>query len=589
MARAGRGPGVRRIGPRPRAEAVRRPQRRAAAAAAAAGNEFQRYLDWRFAQDGYQSAAVRRDDPASHDRYYPREWFAQKENTNLSVHGDDVVGWLASLKRKRVGARLSADEKRNMFWSVERSTRETSRAKRYGERARAQEQTTLPAAGCGLFAVPYLDWSVERGCMPLLSPKAAHLLYAEHRRCVEELNVLVSGSPAEAMPLDELVITTARDSTMEKVHELATRHWNRLFFWRCIVPYGSVDVPIAFHRAVWRDFPPRGYVFPYEDELPVTQSEAMRELARVLLEEVLEDDLTSERYVWLVADRQLGKMRSFSTGPPRTTQCPLSVDLVPLLCIPLCADLLLDGASLADLFRRWWHTVDWEFVGQCHGTSLKDDYGFLSADLEGRQGPNDVHVFPSMPTLREQSFQQAQASGGKEDPLAHIKAQWEVTRALFGTEREDQVFMGPGMHQAEKGDQQTQLRWHLSQQYHILATHADMERPPPTQWLGWEQTERWFEQQKAKAQLHRTASHPPPSGIPWPEENNKPLLVEQTEDPEAAAPYQDGDPKPWEEVEEQWLHNQVHRPEHDFWRRRATTSTASNKNAVYYGMSVKSN
>ena len=178
---------------------------------------------------GKRSAASRaaRDAETPSETYYPREWFSQKETTELSLF-ENVKEWRGEKGKHAPGMRTTDAARHALYWRMEQMMRQQ-------EKHRNEE--------VGMFFLPYLDWGVRDGCKPFLSPTHAHRLYTDlHRFHVDELTRLTSGTNAEAAPLDVLVDATSFDATQYLVNFHASMHWNMLFCWKSIVPYGSVGM-----------------------------------------------------------------------------------------------------------------------------------------------------------------------------------------------------------------------------------------------------------------------------------------------------------------------------------------------------------
>eukprot|EP00755_Sulcionema_specki_P026563 Sspe_Gene.16111::Locus_5666_Transcript_1_1_Confidence_1.000_Length_1843::g.16111::m.16111/K04564/SOD2; superoxide dismutase, Fe-Mn family len=509
-----------------------------------------------------RSSALRKP-MVNHDNYYPREWFSQTENGNMTIYSG-TSEWIKSLPAKQIGVASTVDERRERFWKMEGAMRETRRRK--------QEKT-------GYHFLPYLDWPVEKGCKPFLSNKQAQFLYTViHQGHVDALCEHIQGTQFEAVPLEDLIKETAFDAANALIHYRASMHWNMLFFWKSIVPYGSVDVPLDLRRAIHADFCKAG---PREEQRSLDSLENLR---KEFIEEGMQHP--GNGFLWLLWDKVQHQMAIKVTSGH---QCPISLGWTPLLG---CS--LWEHASLFDYkddrltyLQRFWLCIDWSWVAHCLKLSRGEGVEMLSIDFTGRDSPFDVHLFPSSPTLQDRQKQIQAARGfGVGDPLEGIRKQWESWRA--NAIENSPGLMGPSMHMASHEDQEADVKWNTAHYQHIVGTHSTQTiAPPPVQWLGWVQTERWFEQLQAWENVHKAAVHPPLSGIPIPEEGEQhtPILALMNEEVEEPPEYQEGDPKPWVDMREQWFHPHVHEPEHDFWRKRVKTGFEAS--SIYFGGTLK--
>eukprot|EP00756_Hemistasia_phaeocysticola_P052181 Hpha_TRINITY_DN2738_c0_g1::TRINITY_DN2738_c0_g1_i1::g.110377::m.110377 len=582
---------------RPRVARSRRLATEVRAAAPFLKYQFERGCKQLFASDACES-----DLGEGLNQYYPREWYAQTEYVNRGM-ASDATDWQRRAGVRKVGAVLDAEERRTVFWDMERAMRQASVRKRDGlsvtELEDKNQKEGTPATGA--FYLPYLDWSLEKGCRPLLPPKVAFEALMHHRRVVDMLRVAVSGTPHEAAPLEHVVMNTAFDATQSRVHMLAAEHFNMLFFWKCIVPYGSVHVPDQLNRVLWRWFCPTAERDKVRKAKGLLQSEgALEELKARMKREVMDHGTGADdtgRFVWLVLEPRSGALRVRSTGGEVAASSPISVGLIPLLgcCIGEHVMRAEDGEDDVDradrldsYFERFWLCTDWDWVGRCYEMATKEQT-FLSIDIYGRKSKSDVHVFPSQPTFRDKQLQTTMAQGGRDDPLEHTKAQYNAWRDIRRDELENQISLAPGVDSASRDHQDMELTWHLGQQYHILSAHAALQHPYPNQNIGWLQTERSNEQLKVKSELERTAVHPAPSGLSWPEEKlsaNNPLLVSPLEHPDELPVFEEDTEKPWEEAEEKWLHGGVHEVEYDFRKRFAPREGGNDFSQNYYGHKV---
>eukprot|EP01061_Rhynchopus_euleeides_P018900 TRINITY_DN31144_c0_g1_i1.p1 TRINITY_DN31144_c0_g1~~TRINITY_DN31144_c0_g1_i1.p1 ORF type:complete len:523 (+),score=197.38 TRINITY_DN31144_c0_g1_i1:36-1571(+) len=494
------------------------------------------------------SRAVRETETTD-DTYYPREWYVQKENVELSLY-KDVKEWRDVTGKRSPGKALPEDTRRELFWRME-------------QMMRTQEHHRNEKVG--MFFLPYLDWSLREGCKPFLSPTHAHRLYTDlHRTHVEELTRLTAGTPAEAAPLDVLVDATAFDAANALVNFHASMHWNMLFCWKSIVPFGSVDMPVRIRRVIWQYFSENG-----EDQL----REAFEEAAM---------NHVGNGFVWIVWNRALQLLEVKVT---ERHQCPKVLDLVPVLGLNLWDNAVAPGYGMNKLeyVKRFWHCIDWTWADYCMGLIQKDSE--ILHEEGARFSEEKVHRFPTQVSIRDDMLLRNRVRKSRDEPHARIKRDWEAWRTM--RIRQDPGVFGPGMHMASHQDQETEFLWKVAQQYHIVHAHCQFSRPPPpTQLASWTMTRRWFNQLQAKHILRKTAVFPPASGILWPEEEDQELVAAALDDVEDLPEWDEEEsPRPWKEMRERWFHSNTHEKELDFWRIRF--NIANNKHGLYFGLRIK--
>ena len=244
------------------------------------------------------------------DHYYPREWFGQQENVVMGM-SKTTSEWVESLEDKKVGAEQnrSPAKNREIYWKMEKSMSESCK----------QQQSS------GMFFMPYLDWSIEDGCKPLLKKEHAHHLYTViHQKHVDELVRHTTGTTLEAAPLDTLISATSFDATKALVHHHACMHWNMLFYWKSIVPFGAIDIPVNLRRVLWRDF--EGGPEGLEREF---QEAAM--------------NFVGNGFVWLIYNPVVQKLEIRTT---HGSQCPSVLSVYPLLCCNIHDSCISPGYGL---------------------------------------------------------------------------------------------------------------------------------------------------------------------------------------------------------------------------------------------------
>lgn len=102
----------------------------------------------------------------------------------------------------------------------------------------------------GFFYLPGLDFVMYRGCQPLFTAEQLRLHYGRHHRAyVNKLNELIEGTPFYGMTLDEIIRRTSEIPEHKAVFNNAAQHYNHMFFWKSIAPWG-VNFPPEFKGAI---------------------------------------------------------------------------------------------------------------------------------------------------------------------------------------------------------------------------------------------------------------------------------------------------------------------------------------------------
>lgn len=116
---------------------------------------------------------------------------------------------------------------RNMFWRFDEATR------RAEANFRAQ----------GFFFMPTLDFPIHRGVMPLFSSAQVRMHVKHHKAYIAKLNTLIKGTEFEGQQLDAIVKASHNNPVSSAVFNNAAQHYNHMFFWKSITPFGSVCPP----------------------------------------------------------------------------------------------------------------------------------------------------------------------------------------------------------------------------------------------------------------------------------------------------------------------------------------------------------
>ena len=102
-----------------------------------------------------------------------------------------------------------------------------------------------------LLPLPYAPSALE----PAISARTIEFHYGKHHAgYVDKLNDLVRGTPLARLPLDEVILRTARDRKATGIFNNAAQAWNHDFFWRSMTPGGGGGPDDALGRQIAADF-----------------------------------------------------------------------------------------------------------------------------------------------------------------------------------------------------------------------------------------------------------------------------------------------------------------------------------------------
>jgi len=102
-----------------------------------------------------------------------------------------------------------------------------------------------------LLPLPYAPSALE----PAISARTIEFHYGKHHAAyVDKLNNLVQGTPLARLPLDEVILRTARDRKATGIFNNAAQVWNHDFFWRSVTPGGGGSPDNVLGRQIAADF-----------------------------------------------------------------------------------------------------------------------------------------------------------------------------------------------------------------------------------------------------------------------------------------------------------------------------------------------
>ena len=165
--------------------------------------------------------------------------------------------------------------------------------------------TRATAAPYGLPPLPYaLD-----ALAPVLSADTLAYHHGKHHKAyVDNLNRLTTGTDFAGLPLDEIVLRSARHATHAAVFNNAAQVWNHNFYWQSLRPQGGGEPPAELKRRLEEAF---GSVAACKKELATASASQF-----------------GSGWAWLVADGE--RLRVVKTS---NADLPLTQGLRPLLAI----------------------------------------------------------------------------------------------------------------------------------------------------------------------------------------------------------------------------------------------------------------
>ncbi len=185
----------------------------------------------------------------------------------------------------------------------------------------------------------------ENALAPVISEKTVEFHYHKHHAgYVQKTNELIYNTDLENKSLEEIILTTANNSTYQTLFNNAAQAWNHQFYWQSLKPYAETSVvPEKLKMLIERDF---GTVEALKNQL---QAKGLAQFG--------------SGWVWLVTENdKLSVLSSSNAQTPLTNKAQK-----PLLTIDVWEHAYyLDcqnnrAAYLQNVIN---HLLNWEFAAQ---------------------------------------------------------------------------------------------------------------------------------------------------------------------------------------------------------------------------------
>jgi Fe-Mn family superoxide dismutase len=206
----------------------------------------------------------------------------------------------------------------------------------------ARRYSTLPTltkpAGAAA-ALPALDFKLDAGIAPVISPKQLALHYTKHHQAyITKLNGLVDAS-ADGMTIEAIAVKALKDGKVGLFNQ-AAQHFNHSFYWKCLTPNGKA-MPAALEAALAEQY---GSV----DKFKATFEEAGM-------------GNFGSGWTWLVvtAEKKLVIANTQNAG------FPIQHGDRPVFCADVWEHAYYKDFEnrRADYLKEIWQIANWEFVG----------------------------------------------------------------------------------------------------------------------------------------------------------------------------------------------------------------------------------
>ena len=192
------------------------------------------------------------------------------------------------------------------------------------------------------FELPPLPYSLD-ALQPHVSEQTLTFHHGKHHKAyVDTLNNLIKDTPKAKLPLETLILDSAKDAKQAPLFNNAGQHWNHSFFWRCMKPNGGGKPSGNVASAIDQSF---GGLDSFK--------EAFKKAAVGQF---------GSGWAWLIADK--GQLKIMSTA---NADLPLAHKQTALLTCDVWEHAYyLDYQNRRPDFVQTFldHLIDWEFVAK---------------------------------------------------------------------------------------------------------------------------------------------------------------------------------------------------------------------------------
>jgi len=104
------------------------------------------------------------------------------------------------------------------------------------------------------FELPSLPYAND-ALAPYMSAETLDFHHGKHHQTyVTNLNNLIKDTDLQNSSLEEIVVKSAKETSMAGVFNNAGQHWNHVLFWQCMKPNGGGAIPSELEKKLNEDF-----------------------------------------------------------------------------------------------------------------------------------------------------------------------------------------------------------------------------------------------------------------------------------------------------------------------------------------------
>ena len=104
------------------------------------------------------------------------------------------------------------------------------------------------------FELPSLPYAND-ALAPYMSAETLDFHHGKHHQTyVTNLNNLLKDNELQGASLEDIVVKSSKDTSMEGIFNNAGQHWNHILFWQCMKPNGGGSIPSELEARLNSDF-----------------------------------------------------------------------------------------------------------------------------------------------------------------------------------------------------------------------------------------------------------------------------------------------------------------------------------------------
>jgi Fe-Mn family superoxide dismutase len=104
------------------------------------------------------------------------------------------------------------------------------------------------------FELPSLPYAND-ALAPYMSAETLDFHHGKHHQTyVTNLNNLIKDTDLQNSSLEEIVVKSAKETSMAGIFNNAGQHWNHILFWQCMKPNGGGAIPSELEKKLNEDF-----------------------------------------------------------------------------------------------------------------------------------------------------------------------------------------------------------------------------------------------------------------------------------------------------------------------------------------------